>query len=100
MVLSNLYHPRHWLPTIENYNKIEGYLSAYSPSDEMRDLLALPVRLGGIVLTNPTSAAEVEFSASTQVSDPLKDAILRQCFLSIQVTLFMSKWKPNVKSAE
>ena len=46
----------------------------------MRDLLALPARLGGIALTNPTSIAEVEFSASTKVSDPLKDAIFQQCF--------------------
>ena len=46
----------------------------------MCDLLAFPARLGGIALTNPTSAAEVEFPASTKVSDPLKDAILQQCF--------------------
>ena len=50
------------------------------PGDEMRDLLALPARLGGIALTNSTSIAEVEFSASTKVSDPLKDAILQQRF--------------------
>ena len=46
----------------------------------MCDLLALPVRLGGIALTNPTSAAEVNFPTSTKVSDPFKDAILQQCF--------------------
>ena len=46
----------------------------------MCDLLFLPTRLGGIALTNPTSVAEVEFSACTKVSDPLKDAILQQCF--------------------
>ena len=46
----------------------------------MWDLLALPARLGGIVLTNPTFTAEVEFSASTKISDPFKDAILQQCF--------------------
>ena len=34
----------------------------------------------GIALTSPTSVAEVEFFASTKVSDPLKDAILQQCF--------------------
>ena len=28
------------------------------PSDEMRDLLALPTRLGGIALTNPTSTIQ------------------------------------------
>ena len=46
----------------------------------MRDLLALPARLGGIALTNPTSAAAMEFSASTKISDPLKSAILQQKF--------------------
>ena len=50
------------------------------PSDEVRDLLALPARLGGIALTSPTSAADVEFLASTRVSDHLKKAILQQNF--------------------
>ena len=50
------------------------------PNDEMHDLLALRTRLGGIALTNPTSVADVEFSASTKVSDPLKNAILQQSF--------------------
>jgi len=45
------------------------------PNDELRHLLALPARLGGIALTNPTSHADVEFSASTKISDP---AILQQ----------------------
>ena len=46
----------------------------------MRDLLALPARLGGIALTNPTSVADMEFSASTTVSNPLKYSILQQSF--------------------
>ena len=32
-----------------------------SPNDEVCDLLALPARLGGMALTNPTSVADVEF---------------------------------------
>lgn len=50
------------------------------PNDELRDLLALPAGLGGMALTNPTSAADIEFYASSKVSDPLKNAILRQSF--------------------
>ena len=50
------------------------------PSDDMRDLLALPARLGGMALTDPTSAADVEFSASSRISKPLKDAIIQQSF--------------------
>ena len=50
------------------------------PNDEVRDLLALPARLGGIALANSTSVADEEFSASIKVSDPLKNAILQQSF--------------------
>ncbi|XP_064400133.1 uncharacterized protein LOC135346443 [Halichondria panicea] len=50
------------------------------PSDEMRDLLALPARLGGIAISNPTAVAEAEFSASTKVAGPLKNTILQQSF--------------------
>ena len=46
----------------------------------MCNLLALPARLGGIALTNPTSAADMEFSASIKISDPLESAILQQNF--------------------
>ncbi len=50
------------------------------PCDEMRDLLALPARLGGIAITNPTAMAEAVFSASTKVAGPLKNTILQQSF--------------------
>ena len=50
------------------------------PNDELRDLLALPARLGGIALSNPVSRADSEFYASTKISDPLKYAILQQSF--------------------
>ncbi len=46
------------------------------PSDEMRDLLALPPRLGGRAISNHTAVAEAEFSASTKVAGPLKNTIL------------------------
>ena len=68
------------LETVIRSKLIPALTGQPPPSDEVRDLLALPARLGGIALTNPTSAAEVDFSASTKVSDPLKDAILQQCF--------------------
>jgi len=50
------------------------------PDDEMQNLLALPARLGGIALPNPTCQADVEFSSSLTVTEPLKKAILRQSF--------------------
>ena len=68
------------LETIIRSKLIPALTGQPPPGDEMRDLLALSARLGGIALTNPTSIAEVELSASTKLSDPLKDAILQQCF--------------------
>ena len=53
------------------------------PNDTKRDLLALPARLGGIALVNPTRATDTEFLASSRISKPLKEAILQQ---SLQYT--------------
>ena len=50
------------------------------PDDEMRNLLALPARQGGIAIINPTVHADVEFSSSVKITDPLKDAILKRSF--------------------
>ncbi len=44
-----------------------------APNDSERDLLALPARLGGIGLTNPTDSA---YSASKHISAPLYNLIL------------------------
>lgn len=46
------------------------------PNDKLRDLLALPARLGGIAITNPVTMADAEFLNSIKISDPLKCAIL------------------------
>ena len=46
----------------------------------MHDLLASPARLGGMALINFISVADVEFSASCRVSNPLKNTILKQNF--------------------
>ena len=45
------------------------------PNDLVRDLLALPSRLGGIALANPIVISAAEFS-SCQICGPLKLAIL------------------------
>jgi len=50
------------------------------PDDDMRNLLALPARLGGIALPNPTCQADVELSSSLKVTEPLKKAILKRSF--------------------
>ena len=50
------------------------------PNDTERDLLALPARLGGIALVNPTQATDTEFLSSTKITEALKEAIIQQDF--------------------
>ena len=40
-------------------------------SEAERDLVALPVRMGGLGLINPSDSADAEYSASIRVSAPL-----------------------------
>ena len=47
-------------------------------SDAERDLFALPARLGGLGLTNPTKTCNHEFTSSTNVTAPLAALILLQ----------------------
>ena len=39
-------------------------------NDELRDLLALPCRLGGLGIPNPTCTASKEYSASKAIANP------------------------------
>ena len=47
-------------------------------SREERDLLALPVRLGGMGMTNPVSTSHRNFEASTRLTSPLVATIATQ----------------------
>ena len=47
-----------------------------APNDKLRDLLALPCRLGGLGLLNPTRTADYEYSASKEVSTPIVNSIV------------------------
>ena len=47
-------------------------------SREERDLLALPVRLGGMGITNPVSTSHRNFEASTRLTSPLVATIATQ----------------------
>ena len=48
------------------------------PSDTERELLALPARLGGIGLHNPSKRSSAEYSASQKITSALKTMILEQ----------------------
>ena len=57
-------------------NKLIPALTGRSPpNDDERDLLALPARLGGIGLGDPSKRSPEEFAASLQVTNPLKNLI-------------------------
>ena len=48
-------------------------------SEAERDLVALPVGMGGLGLTNPSVIADTEYSGSIRVSAPLVSKIEAQC---------------------
>ena len=53
-------------------------LTSHNPNEATRDLLALPVRLGGLGLANPAKVAESEFRDSSALSAKLTAALLTQ----------------------
>ena len=53
-------------------------LTGRNCSEAERDLVALPVRMGGLGLINPTESANAEYSASIRVSAPLVSKIEAQ----------------------
>ena len=68
------------LETIIRVKLIPTLTGQPPPNNAVCDLLALPAHLGGIAVTNPTSVADMEFTASTKITEPLKHAILQQKF--------------------
>ena len=50
------------------------------PNNTERELLALPARQEGITLADPNRATDVEFLASTKITEALQAAILNQDF--------------------
>ena len=71
----------HLLQPLEDsiHQKLIPALSGRPPcSNVERDLLALPTKLGGMSLSNPTVTAESEFDASKEVTAPLIELITNQ----------------------
>ena len=61
-----------------------------------RDILSLPVRLGGLGLTNPTQSANAQFQASVIVTAPLAEGIMSQLHEppdEAEITLLQQKAK-------
>ena len=71
----------HLLQPLENIIRqklIPALTGRPPPNDLERDLLALPARLGGMGLINPTQTANQEFEASVKVTGPLSCCLLDQ----------------------
>ena len=49
-------------------------------SNDERDILALPTRLGGLGISKPDEMAEAEYAASIKITNSPKDYILGQEF--------------------
>ena len=68
-----------------------------SKSTELeRDILSLPVRLGGLGFTNLTQSANAEFQASVNVTAPLAERIVSQLHEppdEAEITLLQQKAK-------
>ena len=48
------------------------------PGEHMREMLALPARLGGLGLTNPAASAKEQRAVSKRISAPLVDRVVNQ----------------------
>ena len=54
--------------------------------DIERDILALPVHMGGLGIINPTTLAPTQHQASLDITQPLSDAIIEQKPYNLEVT--------------
>ena len=73
--IANLLHP---LEEAIQQHLIPALTGRPPCSREERELLALPVRLGGIGITNPVSTSQHAFEASVRLTSPLVSAIATQ----------------------
>ena len=60
------------------YLKLLPSFTGHSCSTSERELLSLPCLLGGLGIVNPTVIADSQFDASTKITHPLKDLIMKQ----------------------
>ena len=47
-------------------------------NDYLRDMIALPVRMGGLGIINPVDVADMEYRNSTRLTSPLTNQIIEQ----------------------
>lgn len=70
------------LEPLENFLRttfIPALTGRAPPDDAVRDLLALPARLGGLAIVNPAKSCQHDYSGSTTIAGPLATLITAQC---------------------
>ena len=70
------------------------------PGQQVREILALPVRLGGLGLQNPITMAKEQQSASQQICSPLVDRIVHQQHHMGDCHLAQQEIKANISSCK
>ena len=76
--VSNIGHLLQPLEDVLRTQLIPALTGRAPPSDSERELFALPARLGGLGLINPTSLSTTEYPASRKVTEPLCNLVLNQ----------------------
>ena len=76
--VSNIGHRLQRLEELLRTKFIPSLTGRAAPSDLEREQLALPARLGGLGLLNPSHLSTTEYSASMKITQPLVDHIIKQ----------------------
>ena len=76
---SNISHLLQPLETAIRTKLLPKLTGREPPSDQERDLLGLPARLGGLGFRNPVDVTDDEYHASKEVTKPLSNLIESQC---------------------
>ena len=81
--ISNLLQP---LKDLIKMKLIPALIDQPPPNDIERSLLSLPTRHGRMAITNPVETSDI-YSASTKISNPLKQAIVMgECVIVFQIS--------------
>ena len=69
-------------------------------SEEERNIMALPVRYGGLGIPKLNESCNLEYEASVKITRPLSEAIMKQSFYSEQDDVELFTLKQEVKRAK
>ena len=77
------------------------FLTGQSPiSDAMRELMALPVRLGGLGIANPSQSSTTQYNTSKLITSPLTSLIIEQSpSYSPETKMKQRRAKANARSS-